>query len=411
MSFDKNFYSINNIANVVGGSSFPKRFQGKSNGEFPFFKVSDMNSKENQKLMQKSNNYIDSKDFSDLKVKLHPKNTIIFPKVGGAILTNKKRILTTSAAFDNNIMGVIPTEKVLAEYLFHFFLSINLYDISNKAGLPSITQSRVESIKILLPSIQEQKEIVEILDQAFKSIDKAKANIEKNIVNAKELFQSKLNQIFSKAGQGWKKNTLKEVTTKIGSGATPRGGKSSYKETGISLIRSMNVYDIGFKKKNLAFIDDEQAAKLNNVTVEQEDVLLNITGASVARCCIVPKEYLPARVNQHVSIIRLDGKIIPSFVHYSLTSKYNKKLLLGIGEEGGSTRQAITKSDIESFVISYPFDKQKQKEIIETLDIFDNHIQSVLLAYNEELENLGELKKSILQKAFSGELTNKNKAA
>ena len=145
--------------------------------------------------------------------------------------------------------------------------------------------------------------------------------------------------------------------------------------------------------------------------VEQDDVLLNITGASVARCCIVPKEYLPARVNQHVSIIRLDGKIIPSFVHYSLTSKYNKKLLLGIGEKGGSTRQAITKSDIESFVISYPFDKQKQKEIIETLDIFDNHIQSVLLAYNEELKNLEELKKSILQKAFNGELTNKNKAA
>ena len=306
---------------------------------------------------------------------------------------------------------LLPNKGFDLKFLYYYLLSVDFSKYFTGSTIPHIyfKDYKSEPFPVLAPN--EQKEIVEILDQAFESIEKAKANIERNIENAKELFQSKLNRIFSKAGQGWKKNTLKEVTTKIGSGATPRGGKSSYKETGISLIRSMNVYDVGFKKKNLAFIDDEQAEKLNNVTVEQDDVLLNITGASVARCCIVPKEYLPARVNQHVSIIRLDGKIIPSFVHYSLTSKYNKKLLLGIGEKGGSTRQAITKSDIESFVISYPFDKQKQKEIIETLDIFDNHIQSVLLAYNEELKNLEELKKSILQKAFNGELTNKNKAA
>jgi len=311
---------------------------------------------------------------------------------------------------------IIRTKKYLLPEYLRFYQMSNNYLSDVKQRVTGTTRSRISRknlglIEIPIPPIEEQKEIVEILDQAFESIDKAKANIEKNIENAKELFQSKLNQIFSQTGEGWEKNKLKEVTTKIGSGATPRGGKSSYKETGVSLIRSMNVHDIGFKKKNLAFIDDEQAAKLNNVTVEQDDILLNITGASVARCCIIPKEYLPARVNQHVSIIRLDDKIIPSFAHYSLTSKYNKKLLLGIGEKGGSTRQAITKSDIESFVISYPFDKQKQKEIVETLDIIDNHIKSLLASYEQELKNLEELKKSILQKAFSGELTYKSVAA
>jgi len=291
-------------------------------------------------------------------------------------------------------------------------LNDTIYSLARGTAQKNLNVDEFKNLTLSFPdSTQEQKQIVEILDQAFESIEKAKANIEKNIENAKELFQSKLNQIFSQNYEGWRKNSLKEVTIKIGSGATPKGGKSSYKESGISLIRSMNVYDIGFKKKNLAFIDEEQAAKLNNVTIEQEDILLNISGASVARCCIVPKECLPARVNQHVSIIRLDGKIIPSFVHYSLTSKYNKKLLLEIGEKGGSTRQAITKSEIESFVISYPLDKEKQKEIVETLDIIDNHIQSLLTSYEEELKNLEEFKKSILQKAFSGELTNKNKAA
>ena len=300
------------------------------------------------------------------------------------------------------------------QFLNYQILSLNdtIYSLARGTAQKNLNVDEFKNLTLSFPdSTQEQKQIVEILDQAFESIEKAKANIEKNIENAKELFQSKLNQIFSQNYEGWRKNSLKEVTIKIGSGATPKGGKSSYKESGISLIRSMNVYDIGFKKKNLAFIDEEQAAKLNNVTIEQEDILLNISGASVARCCIVPKECLPARVNQHVSIIRLDGKIIPSFVHYSLTSKYNKKLLLEIGEKGGSTRQAITKSEIESFVISYPLDKEKQKEIVETLDIIDNHIQSLLTSYEEELKNLEEFKKSILQKAFSGELTNKNKAA
>jgi len=95
---------------------------------------------------------------------------------------------------------------------------------------------------------------------------------------------------------------LKEITKKIGSGATPTGGKNSYKKEGISLIRSLNVYDFFFDYDDLAFIDDKQAAGLANVTVEQDDILLNITGASVARCCMVPDNVLPARVNQHVSM-------------------------------------------------------------------------------------------------------------
>ena len=87
--------------------------------------------------------------------------------------------------------------------------------------------------------------------------------------------------------KGWEVNFLKQITTKIGSGATPRGGKQAYKKEGISLIRSMNVYDNRFKYKNLAFIDEDQAAKLKNVIVEKGDVLFNITGASICRsfCC------------------------------------------------------------------------------------------------------------------------------
>src|SRR4051812_9516291 len=108
---------------------------------------------------------------------------------------------------------------------------------------------------------------------------------------------------------------LGSITTKIGSGATPRGGKESYKADGISLIRSMNVYDFNFNWKELALIDESQANKLRNVVVKKNDILLNITGASVCRCCIVPNDVLPARVNQHVAIVRLNPDLAnPKFV-------------------------------------------------------------------------------------------------
>ena len=102
----------------------------------------------------------------------------------------------------------------------------------------------------------------------------------------------------------WKEVRLGDVCTKIGSGATPSGGKEAYKGGDYHLIRSQNVLDFAFSKDGLASINDEQANKLKNVEIIQGDVLLNITGDSVARCCIVPSEILPARVNQHVAIIR-----------------------------------------------------------------------------------------------------------
>jgi len=125
---------------------------------------------------------------------------------------------------------------------------------------------------------------------------------------------------------------------------------------------------MGFRMKDLAFLDDKQADKLSNVTVESGDVLLNITGASVARCCIVPDDVLPARVNQHVSIIRLvKDEMSPEFLHYALISNEYKDSLLKTGEKGGSTRQAITKAQIEDFSIKYP-PLPEQQRIVSVLD-------------------------------------------
>jgi type I restriction enzyme S subunit len=201
--------------------------------------------------------------------------------------------------------------------------------------------------------------------------------------------------------EGWKVEKLKSITTKIGSGATPLGGEKAYKSEGVSLIRSLNVHDMGFRMKDLAFLDDKQADKLSNVTVESGDVLLNITGASVARCCIVPDDVLPARVNQHVSIIRLvKDEMSPEFLHYALISNEYKDSLLKTGEKGGSTRQAITKAQIEDFSIKYP-PLPEQQRIVHVLDEAFASIAQAKSNTERNLVNARELFESYLQEAFA----------
>jgi len=248
---------------------------------------------------------------------------------------------------------IIPKEGIDLDYLYYSLISVDFKKYVAGAAIPHIYFKDYKSEPFLWMPLSEQQQIVSILDEAFAAIDQAKENVQRNLQNAKELFQSELNSIFcqkqdlldekinqdndnteilessnpnypdSDRGERWIEKKLGEITTKIGSGATPRGGNESYKTEGISLIRSMNVHDRFFKEKNLAFIDDKQAKELNNVMLEEDDVLLNITGASVARCCVMPKDYLPARVNQHVTIIRPKKEIIDSyFLNLLLTSKY-----------------------------------------------------------------------------------------
>ena len=146
----------------------------------------------------------------------------------------------------------------------------------------------------------------------------------------------------------WKKKKCKNILTKIGSGATPQGGSESYKEEGISLIRSMNVHNGRFESKDLAYIDEKQAQKLENVNIKENDVLINITGASVARCCIVPSDVIPARVNQHVSVLRCSDMVNSIFLCYQIINDSYQNLLKKIGTSGGATREAITKKQIDT---------------------------------------------------------------
>lgn len=181
---------------------------------------------------------------------------------------------------------------------------------------------------------------------------------------------------------------LKNLCTKIGSGATPKGGKESYKNHGISLIRSQNILMNEFSLDGLAYIDDRQASELRNVIVQTDDVLLNITGDSVARVCQAPAWILPARVNQHVAIIRPDPTTLnPTYLRYFLASPKMQDFMLGLASSG-ATRQALTKAMIEDFEIPLP-SMHIQNRIADTLNQLDQKIE-VNKKINETLESMAK---------------------
>ena len=184
----------------------------------------------------------------------------------------------------------------------------------------------------------------------------------------------------------WKEYMLGQITSKIGSGATPTGGGNAYKSEGIPFIRSQNVLDFSFSDDGLAFIDELQADELRNVEVIENDILINITGESVTRCCIVPKRYLPARVNQHVSIVRpIPEEANFRFVYYYF---HSIKPELHSMAEIGCTRRALTKGMLEQLEILLP-PLPEQRAIAGVLSSLDDKID-LLHCQNKTLEAMAE---------------------
>ena len=194
----------------------------------------------------------------------------------------------------------------------------------------------------------------------------------------------------------WKKVKLGEVCSKIGSGATPKGGAMVYINYGTSLIRSQNVYNLSFEYDGLSYITENAAEKLKSVTILPNDILLNITGDSVARTCIVPNNVLPARVNQHVAIIRPKDSILNSkFLVYYLASPSMQAHMLNLAVGKGASRNAITKAMIENFEVPCP-SIHTQHRIATILSRYDSLIEN----YQKQIKLLEESAQRLYKEWF-----------
>ena len=366
------------------GINFVKIESISESGEFISEKLAHINDECNEKLKR-----------SQLQ-----ENDILF-SIAGAI--GRTAIVDSSIlpANTNQALAIIRVPNGAINYRF-LRLALESATIQeqiekNKQGVAQLNISLKDVGSIRVPNLpsSEQGRIVCILEKVNYLISLRKKQLQKldDLVKARfvEMFGDPVTNVF-----GWEQDALQKVTTKIGSGATPRGGKDSYQDEGISLIRSMNVHDGRFEYKDLAHITDEQAEQLNNVTVMEHDVFINITGASVARSCIVPTDVLPARVNQHVAIIRcIQERVHPVFANNLFLNDRFKGVLLDIGESGGATRQAITKQQLEALmVILPPLGLQKQ------FAAFVSQVDKSKSSIQQGLEKLETLKKSLMQQYF-----------
>lgn len=249
------------------------------------------------------------------------------------------------------------TNKIYPTFFVYYTLStpytISIISKTTGSTRKRISRKNLEGILIPIPPKPTQLAIVAELDKINELIQLKKQQLK----DYDQLAQSIFYEMFGdpvENEKGWEVKKLGGICSKIGSGATPKGGNNSYKDTGISLIRSLNVHNNLFKYEDLAHIDDSQATALNNVIVKEKDILLNITGASVARCCIVPNDVLPARVNQHVCIIRIANESDSFYLNRLFTNDSYQSKLLALSKSKAATREALPKTIVESLSVPLP---------------------------------------------------------
>lgn len=154
------------VVEIRSGWGFPITYQGRIEGSYPFYKVSDMNISGNETVMTIANNFIDEAAARELGVTPAPAGTVIFPKIGAAIATNKKRLLSLPSAYDNNVMGLIPGNQINPRFLYFWIQTINLASLAHNSGaVPSIRKSEMATLQVPVPPLEEQERIVAILDK------------------------------------------------------------------------------------------------------------------------------------------------------------------------------------------------------------------------------------------------------
>lgn len=314
-------------------------------------------------------------------------------KIGIALLTDYDEGLVSNIY---TVFEVKDENELLPEYLMLWFSRSEFDRYARFKSHGSVREimdwDEMCKVELPVPSIDKQRSIVKAYQTITERIE-LKRRINDNLVATVTAIYRRM---FIEGGRIYPTAPLKQLCSKIGSGATPKGGKTAYQESGVSLVRSTNVFDYAFSYDDLAHISDEQADQLSNVIVEENDVLFNITGVSVTRCCIVPADVLPARVNQHVMILRPKTAMPMSYyIMTTLCSAENKGKLMGIAQSG-STREAINKQEMESFSIPVPPTKEVQDFEIKARGLYESVIRNT-----EEIMRLNVMQQLLLSQLSS----------
>ncbi|MFA7084957.1 MAG: restriction endonuclease subunit S [Arcobacteraceae bacterium] len=394
------------IAKFKGGDGFSEEYQGLSIGDFPFLKVSDMTSVGNEKYISVSNNYINQDIQKNMKYTIFPKDTIVFAKVGAALLLNRRRILSRQSIIDNNMMGMIVKNNFDLRYMYFIMLSIDFADYVQTGALPSINQANIANINILIPKQKkEQEKIAKILSTLDKTIESTNLIIEKEKNIKKALMQKLLSHGTDQNGkirspkthtyketelglipQEWEVVSLKEVTKAqqgLQIAITDRKNNMSF--------NSHPYITIQYLKNNKAVEYIENPKK--SVVCGFEDILMTRTGNTGVIITNVSGVF-----HNNFFLINFDRKKIDKtfFIYFLESPKVQLEIEL---KAGVTTIPDLNHGDFYSINFMM-IDIDEQKQIAEILTTQDKKIEKE----TTNLNKLKELKKGLMNDLLSGKV-------
>ncbi|WP_369920126.1 restriction endonuclease subunit S [Marinomonas polaris] len=314
----------------------------------------------------------------------------------------------TGKTWVNNHAHVVKPfrDKILDSWLIYFLNGEDLFDFITGMTVPKLNQGKLKEIPVPLPPITEQKRIVSVLDTVFADLEQTRVKTEQNLKNARELFDSYLQQVFSQKGEGWEDKRLEDVLLD-----KPRNGWSppakNHSDNGIPVLTLSAVTGFKFNKHKVKFTS--AATKMNaHYWVNNGDLLItrSNTPVLVGHVAICSNIEIPTIYPDLIMKLKLDiDKVDSKFIYYQLRSERLRKIITSSAQGANPTMKKINQGIVQSLPIRYP-SIEIQKEIAFKLDSISEATIQLEENYQNKLDSLNELKKSILQKAFSGELTN-----
>jgi type I restriction enzyme S subunit len=371
----------------------------KPNEEFIYLDVSSVN-KETKEIENAS--VLKGKDAPSRARKLVRLNDVIF----ATVRPTHSRVALITEEYDEQVCStgyfvLRGKQFIYNQYLFYFLLTDEfngqMEKLQKGASYPAVTDAEVKSIFLRFPSsLPEQQRIVSILDQTFTALTKAKENAQRNLQNAKDLFESYLQGVFEKKGEGWEEKTLSEICeVKDGTHDSPK-----YIKEGIPFVTQKNIRKEGLSFDDTKYITESDHTKFyKRSNVAFGDILISMIGANRGMAAIVNDERVFSIKN--VGLIKQSKNINKYFLLYYLKSTIALKYVLYMSN--GGAQEFVGLTALRSFPIPIP-SLAEQQTIVTKLDTLSIETKRFEAIYQQKLINLEELKKSVLQKAFNGEL-------
>lgn len=304
----------------------------------------------------------------------------------------------------NQRICCIRSKEFDTKYLYYqlnrneHFLAFN-----NGENQTNLRKDDILDCPLIKPSLEEQKRMVAELDEAFAKVDKAIINIKNNLLNATELFDSKLYELFGEKHQGWKENTLGELCS-IGDGnySSKYPKASEFVKTGIPFLTATNLKNGTIVPEEIRYISREQHLTLKKGHIKKDDLVIVVRGSSTGNNSIVPIEFEGSNLNSQLAFLRVKESIIDSEYLFTV---FNSPFVMNKvkSEISGAAQPQLPNNKLLDIKISYP-SIAEQRKIVEVSKRLKDYTNALQNSYEKKLENIEELKSGILKRAFENEL-------